>query len=193
MAIAPTVGVPSVVEAGNYVSFTEEFPEYPVATWGSIFVISTATVPFVTTATISGASFLYTLATTPELPVGNADWAIYATKDGRRVTVKNGTLTVLPNLATPATASAAQAMLTALEATITSLAGSKNQSVTFNGQSFTKREMGSLLTQRVQLQAEVIRERAALARARGGLDPGRIAIEFAPPNGGNVSFPFCAR
>lgn len=191
MAVAPIIGIPCKIEAGDAVSFLLSYTSYPASTFAGSFVLSMGTIaPVITAATASGDNFLVTLSSTATAPIvpGNYEWAFYVTQSGNRYTAQNGVISVLPNLAVAASPSTAQNMLTALNAAITALASSKNQSVSFNGQSFTKRDMKSLLEQRVLLQAEVMREQAALARQRGGPDPGRIAIEFVPQENQNFLF-----
>lgn len=185
--VTPVSGVPLTIEAGNFVSFTETLTAYPASLWTMAFVLSSGSLaPISTAATANGDDFLVTLSgtVTNSLAQGRWEWAEYVTASTERTTARNGVLTVLPNLATQATPSAAQAMLTALETAITSLASSKFQSVNFNGQSYSRRDMKSLLDQRVLLQAEVIREQNRLAVARGARDPYRIGIEFVPQDNG---------
>lgn len=58
-------------------------------------------------------------------------------------------------------ATSAQDILDALEATILKLASGANQTVNFNGQSFTQKDMKSLTEQRTYWKAQVLREQAA--------------------------------
>lgn len=191
MSQTPLTGVPRRIEAGNSVAFTETLMNYPASAWGMSFVLSMGTLaPVVTAATVQGDTFLVTLSTsaTAALAAGEWEWAQYVTQTGIRLTAKTGTIQVLPNLAVQAPPSIAQSLLTLLETTITKLAANPNQSVNFNGQSFTKRDMKSLLEQRVQLQAEVLRQQAALQAQRDGIDPNRIAIEFAYQNDSHLRY-----
>lgn len=191
MSQQPLTGVPRQIEAGNYVAFTLTPPDYPASTWAGSFVLSTGTLlPVATAATPQGDSFLVTLTSsvTAQLAAATWEWAFYATQSSQRYTACNGVMTVLPNLSVQSAPSTAQALLTLLETAITKLAANPNQSVNFNGQSFTKRDMKSLLEQRVQLQAEVYRQQAALARQRGGRDPNRIAIEFLPQTDSHLRY-----
>lgn len=83
-------------------------------------------------------------------------------------------------------ATAAQDILTALEATILKLASGTNQSVNLNGQSFTKKDLKSLTEMRAYWKAEVLREEAALLDS--GNKDGRIRIAFV---GNNQPFSRC--
>lgn len=58
-------------------------------------------------------------------------------------------------------ATSAQDILDAIEATILKLASGANQTVNFNGQSFTQKDMNSLSQQRTYWKAQVLREQAA--------------------------------
>lgn len=72
-------------------------------------------------------------------------------------------------------ATSAQDILDALEATILKLASGANQTVNFNGQSFTQKDMKSLTEQRTYWKAEVLRLQAASADP-----PQRFQIAFVP-------------
>jgi hypothetical protein len=73
-------------------------------------------------------------------------------------------------------ATSAQDILDALEATILKLASGANQTVNFNGQSFTQKDMKSLTEQRTYWKAQLLREQAATSTA----PQQRFQIGFVP-------------
>lgn len=177
-------GPPRTIEAGNYVQFTETLASYPSTSWTMQFVlVQPGGTPVVTAATVSGSSFLVTLAggATANLTPGTYEWVEYVTNGGNRLTARNGTLTALPNLAVAQTPSFAAAQVTLLQGAIAALTAQPYAMVNFNGQEFEYAKLADYQKQLVTAQAAVIRENAAAAAARGARDPGRIAIEFASP------------
>lgn len=79
-------------------------------------------------------------------------------------------------------ATSAQDILDALEATILKLAGGSNQTVSFNGQSFTKKDLKSLTEQRTYWKAEVLRGQAVPTRFQiGFVDSRRLSASPGNP------------
>jgi len=193
MALDAIVGVPCSFESGNTVIFTEQFADYSPADWAATIYLSLNGVPVNnTTATESGVTYTFTIAatTTAAFQPGTYDYVIRVAGGGEVATAKTGQINVLQNLAVAATPSTAQAMLTAIDATITALLGSGNQSVSFNGQSYTKRNITELRQMRLDLQAEVIKEQRAAAAARGRDVSGSRNVRFN--NGGDI-WPYYGR
>lgn len=83
-------------------------------------------------------------------------------------------------------ATVAENILSALEDTILKLSSGTNQSVNFNGQSFTKKDLKSLTEMRAYWKAEVLREQS-LNSDTANRD-GRIRIAFT---GNNQPLPRC--
>lgn len=184
MSVATQTGAPAKIEAGNTVRFSETLPSFPASAWSLQFVLSrSGQSPLVVNAESDGDVFTVTLTgeKTTALASGSWDWAEYATSNGERTTARTGTLYVLPNLAAAIAPSAAQQMLTALNAAILKLTSGTDRVVNFNGQQFEKKDLDSLLKSRVQLQAEVAREQAKEDNLRGKGPSGRVPIEFVAP------------
>jgi hypothetical protein len=161
MAVETLSGVPCHFESGNTVIFEEDFPDFPATSWASTFCLSlngTALAPV--TATTDGATFIYTLAddVTAAFAAGTYDYAIYVTLSGERTTAKRGRVKVQPNLATSQTPTFAQAQVTLLQTALANLNTSDKQSVSFNGQSFTRAAIGQYREQLVYWQARVRHE-----------------------------------
>jgi len=186
MAVETVSGLPAIIESGDTVIFTEDFTDYPVSAWGvKLYVSLNGTAVTNWTGSGSGSTYTFTLtaAQTAALTAGRYLFAFYATETAtsQRELAKTGELDVLPNLAATQTASTAQTLLTNIETAITALSSGENQSVSFNGQSFTKKDLGGLLRQRTQLQAEVIREKRRADALRGIRRSNCIAPIFTNP------------
>lgn len=185
MPVATIDGPPSVLEAGNTVIFTDGFSDFPVTGWTMVFVLrGPGGTSRSVNATISvDTPGYFTVALPTDLAPGAYEWAEYVTETAtnQRTTAATGTLEVIPDLATNAVLTVAQTTLAAIEAAILRLSGNDNLTVSFNGQSFTKRDIKSLTDQRTYWKAEVLREQARADGARQSprVDSGRGGISFA--------------
>jgi hypothetical protein len=88
----------------------------------------------------------------------------------------------LQNLAVTPTATYAQTMVTTLQTALSSLAASGNNSVSFNGQSYTRANIADYQKQLTYWQARVIKEQNDLAALRGTANTGRVETRFHTPN-----------
>ncbi len=183
MAITATDGVPQYLQGGDTIRFTFTDADHPPSLWSAIFYLSkngTAITNF--SATESGDTYTVaiTAAQSAALAPGLYEWFVRFTETSSSEIQSGatGTITVLPNLAASQTATTAQTMLTTLETCITSLAAGTNQSVSFNGQSYTKKDVGSLYRLRTMLQAEVVRERAAIDALKGVTGRSQYQVRF---------------
>lgn len=190
MAVDTQSGVPCKFRSGDTVRFSYINSDHPASSWSAQFCLSrngTAVSPV--SATESGDEYIFTLsaATTAALSAGTYKWMIrYTETSSSEVeTGEQGILDVLPNLATSQSASTAQALLTLCEAQLTALlaSGDTFASVSFNGQSYSKRDIGQLMAQRDRLRAEVISERRAAALAAGENDGTVFQVRFRGPGG----------
>jgi len=179
------VGTPSQAECGDTVIFSEQFADYPVADWTNAFLLVLGNgTPVSTASTTSGATFLTTLsaAVTAALPPGVYSYAHHVSSGGQRVTAKVGKITFLPNLAVAQTASFAAAQVALLKVVLAEFGATSRASVSFNGQSFSRANVGDYQKQLVYFQAVVIQEQRAVDAARGVSTGGRIANKFVNPN-----------
>ena len=94
------------------------------------------------------------------MTVGQYSAAFYVTEtaSGERTTAKTGTVTVTPNLSVALEASKAAQMLEAIDDAIVTLSAGTNQTVSFNNQSFTKKNLSELVKFRDRIRAEVLAE-----------------------------------
>lgn len=181
MAVSTLAGTPSTIESGNTVLFTESFADYAVGTWTDSFVLSfNGGTPVATAATTSGLLFLVTLsaAVTAALTPGIYDYAHYVTSASERTTAKTGTIQILPNLAVAQTPSFASAQVTLLKVVVAAFNTTDKITVSFNGQSFTRANVGDYQKQLIYWEARVYRENAERDAARGTSTGGRVAIKF---------------
>ena len=181
----PLVGIPMQFEAGDTVIFTESFADYAVGTYVATLVLNNRVAAATTiTATTSGVLFLFTLSATvtAAITAGAYTYAIYATSGATRYTAKQGTINVLANLSATATPSFAQAQVTRLQTILAEFSATTKQSVSFNGQSFSRAAIKDYQEQLSFWQATVIRETAADNAARGSTTSNRITLSFVPAN-----------
>ena len=119
---------------------------------------------------------------TAAITAGAYTYAIYATSGATRYTAKQGTINVLANLSATATPSFAQAQVTRLQTILAEFSATTKQSVSFNGQSFSRAAIKDYQEQLTYWQATVNRETAADNAARGSTTSNRITLSFVPSN-----------
>lgn len=184
MSLPTFAGIPASFNSGDTVLFTEQFADYPNSTWtAKLWLNLNGTAAPVVTATNSGDNFLFTLANTvtAALSPGAYEYSIVTTiSTTSTATPKWGTLSVLPNFATNQTPSFAQAMVTLLQTVLQTFAATDKTSVSFNGQSFSRANIGDYRNQLVFFQAQVIAEKAALDALRGNPTKHLVGTRFAP-------------
>ncbi len=190
--MTPT-GIQAQYEVADTVAIVETFSDYPIASYSLILYLNLAGVAATNVSGVGSDTNTWTFTlpntTTTNLTPGLYDYAMRATKtaDSTTSTAKTGQVTFIPNLAATTAPSAAQVLLTQLNATILALAASGNSSVSLNGQSFTKRDLHQLMEMRRELEAQVFREQRAAANLRGVVNDGSITPYF-PLAGGVGAF-----
>lgn len=177
--------IPPEFSAGATVIFTQRFANYSPSEWTmTLWLSQGAAAPISVVGTNNGdGSYLFTIANTITAPmiVGQTEFSFVATKTGEtRVPQPTAYVYVLPNFATPQAPTTAQSMVTLLETVLAEFAATTKKNVSFNGQSFERASIKDYQGQLVYWQAQVIQERNALNRLRGGPDPYRIGTRFAP-------------
>lgn len=166
MAVATQTGVPAQIRSGNTHRFIITDADHPVATWSCklyLMLDGQFVTSYAASESASGYSFVITAGQSSQLKAGSYSWTLRFTETGSGEIEdgETGVMQVLRNVAVAQAKSTARIMLDSLNTAITTLAAGTNSSVSFNGQSFTKKDMGSLLRQRAMLQAEVHREEQA--------------------------------
>lgn len=178
--------IPTEITSGTTVVWAETQTLYPQPDYTIAYKFLALETPvdgpetFSVAGSGSGSAWTFTIASSAAPKPGQYAWQQLVTRvsPAAIALIAEGRLTVKPNLSAAPTTSTAETMLAALETAITSLATSVNQSVSFNGQSFTKQDIGRLYEQRTRLQAEVKREKAALAALNGNPPDGSVVSIF---------------
>lgn len=191
MSCQPTSCVPRAIDAGTTVVFHVDSNCHPSNAWTGVLVFNNgvaASSSVAMTANSDGSRFDVTLSPTFTTALAQGvTTAIPVFTKVSDLSVEYGlaqTTVVLPGIAATAVPSNAQAMVTLLLAALSRLASSKNASVSFNGQSFTKANISTYRDQLTYWQAIVIQEQAEITRLRGGrTNDGRIQTEFVGPCG----------
>lgn len=177
--------IPASFVTGDTTTWTDVLPLYSQAAGYTVVFRFYGPELFTVTGTGTATSWAFAMPTTGKLP-GTYGWQQVASKTGNIVTVESGVITVKPNLATAMTTTTAATMLSNLETAILSLTTGLNQSVSFNGQSFTKKDMAQLLAARTKLQAEVKAEQAAFDELAGIAKDRFIHTRFSPAASSNI-------
>lgn len=165
MPVTTTSGIPCRIISGDTAIFTLSDSAHPASGWLLDFVLSRNGIKLSTTrATADGDNYAVTLtaALSASLAPGQAQWTlVYTERTGsppQRDTGDSGWLIIAPDPAGSLTPTANQLALAACNAAIAGLVASPEQTVSFNGQSFTSRNIGDLFTARDRLQVLVNNE-----------------------------------
>lgn len=186
MAVETQRGLPSVIQSGDTVNFAWSNTNYPTSAWSATVYLSrngSAVLNDVATEVGEDYNGTFSAAETAALVPGQYSALVrYTEASSSQVeTGERWQILVTPNFAANQTASQAQQMLAALDATILALSASGNSSVSFNGQSFTRHDMATLLRQRTLLQAEVQREKDAISAMLGENTGHNYQVRFRNP------------
>lgn len=191
MAATVLSSIPCSIESGNTTVITMGLGAYTPTLWptANMYLSLNAGTPVTVAATTSGNNYTFTLTATASaaMAIGSYDYAIYVIDaSSNRETAQTGKIQITPNLAVAGTPSTAQAMVTQLEATLLTLATTGAQSASFNGQSWSKFQIGELQTMLRDWKSRVAKERREDA-ARRGEDPSQT---FSPTFGNGSPGPF---
>lgn len=189
--------VPGTIDAGTTVIFQLLDVCHPANLWNGVIVFNanTGAAPTSVSMTANGDGRQFNVTISATVSAAMAQGVTTAipifTKIADTSVIEYGraqTTRVLPSISAAAVPSQAQIMVNTLMAALAKLAGTTNQSVSFNGQSFSKGNLQIYRDQLVYWQARVIQEQEALTGARGGIvNDGRVQTEFVGPCG---QFPF---
>lgn len=176
--------IPCALTAGEIQSWTETLSEYPDPTYRVLYLFGGQTPrdgwkTFEVAGVGVGSAWTFTTGNTYK--PGKYTWEkkIVRVSDSLVRIICRGTMIVRPNLSVAPTATAAATALANIETAIATLSSSVNQTVSFNGQSYTKGSMETYLKERTRLQAEVYREQQRTAALLGEQDSHVVDIHFA--------------
>lgn len=176
---------PSSFRAGDLLAWTKSLADYPANDgWALSYTLINASSKITINASASGADFAVSVpaATTAAYVAGGYQWMARVTKALEIYTVGQGTLTILPNLATATTfdfRSHAKTMLEAIEAAFEGKASSTQLEMEINGRRIRNFSPAEMIQWRSFYKMEVAKEAQAETLARTGKNPRRIGVRFA--------------
>lgn len=176
---------PSSFRAGDLLSWTKSLSDYPAnQSWSLAYTLINATSKITINASASGADFLVSVAaaTTAAYAAGTYQWMARVSKSTEIYTIGQGTIEILPNLATATTydfRSHAKTMLEAIEAAFEGKASSTQLEMEINGRRIKSFSPSEMIQWRSFYKAEVAKEAQAETLARTGVNPRRIGVRFA--------------
>ena len=178
---------PLTVTAGDLVTWTKSFDEYPTADgWVLSYALTNSAGKISITGTTSGSLHLISVAaaTTASWSAGSYLMQGYATKGSERYIVFSGNIIVAPNLAAQTTydgRSHARKCLDAIEAVLESRAGKEVQTWSGLEQSFSLIPNSELIKLRDRYLVEYQAEQAASNIARGLGNKRNVFVRFTSP------------
>jgi hypothetical protein len=191
--------IPCAITAGEAVIWTETPADYPPASYNIAYKFAGQTPQdgfqqFSITGSESGSTYTFTFATTIKPGVYNWEKWVTRSSDSATRSVCKGSIIVRANLGATPTVTDAAAQLALINAAILTLTTTVDSSVSFNGQSFTKADLGRMQEARIRLQAEVYREQQRIAELSGEGNNPVIGTRFLPqPGVWTQPFPYLNR
>ena len=180
MAVTALTAFPAYFNAGDTVRLSLANTDYPSSAWTLDVVLRGASSKtFRATADGTGYAVVIPAADSAKLTPGSYNVTlVYTHTDGERDSEPYGRVEVLPNPTAAPAKTIARQTLDAMEAALLKLAGGSNASVSFNGQSFTKKNLDQLQNA-IERQKGIVRleEQRASGRARYG----GIGVRFGRP------------
>lgn len=178
--------IPSEITSGTTVVWAETQSLYPQPDYTIAYKFQALDTPvdgyesFAIASSGSGSAWTFTIASTTAPKPGRYTWQQIVTRvsPAAVAVLATGCMTVKQNLATAPTTTAAETRVATLTTAIATLCASTNQSVSFNGQSFTKQNLQQYRNELVAAQAEVRGEKAALAAINGKPASGAVTTIF---------------
>lgn len=176
---------PSSFRAGDLLAWTKSLSDFPANQgWALSYTFINATAKLTINATASGVDFAISVpaATTAAYTAGDYAWMARATKGTEISPAGQGTLTILPNLATATTfdfRSHAKTMLEAIEAAFEGKASSTQLELEINGRRIRNFSPADMIQWRNFYKMEVAKEAQAESFARTGINPRRIGVRFS--------------
>lgn len=176
---------PSVIVAGDTLTWMRSLPDTPPATWTLKYRLINAAGKFDITAATSGNDFLVSVsaATSASYTAGDYTWTAWVEKTGERVTVGQGTLTIKPNIAALTTLDArteAAVIVDQLMTAYTTYTASNGHVAEYEiaGRRMKYRSAAEILTQLNFWEARVRAEKKAERIANGLGGGGKVLVRF---------------
>lgn len=183
MAAPTPTTEPASLIAGDTAKWLKTLPDYPATDgWELSYVLINGTNKYTFIGTASGSDHLITVAaaTTTAWVPGTYTWRARVSKSGEVYTVGDGTFKVQSNFdaATLDARTHARRTLDNIEAYLENSANLTAANYSIAGRSLQRIPMPDLLALRDRYRADVARETAANAVARGLADPRRVFVRF---------------
>jgi len=175
---------PSSFRAGDLLTWTKSLADYPAnQSWTLAYTLINAASKITINASASGADFLVSVAaaTTAAYTAGAYQWMARVTKATEIYTVGQGTIEILPNLATATTFDGrthAKTMLDAIEAAFEGKASSTQLEMEINGRRIKSFSPEEMIRWRSYYKMEVAKEGDAESLTRTGINRRRIGVRF---------------
>lgn len=163
MAIETTDGVPVFLTAGDAASFRVSDSTFAAPDWSAQLVIHDSAGNVRTfDAADDGSGHLFTLsnANTLTLKPGAGKMSLIYSDGTHRQSAGFREIFIMGDPTKPGAKSTAQKIVDELEAAILKVSGSTNAAVSFNGHSYTKKDLGEMTRILTFWKARVIRENA---------------------------------
>jgi hypothetical protein len=183
MAVETQSGIPCTIQSGDTVNFAWTNAKYPTSAWSAVVYLSkdgTAVLNDAATELNGEYNGTFSAVETAALAPGVVDYLIRYTETATSQveTGETGSLVVTANLATNQTPSFAQSQVTKLKTVLDTFNATDKQSVSFNGQSFTRAGVAQYRQELTYWESRVIGERRAATRQRGQCDGSTYAPRF---------------
>jgi hypothetical protein len=183
MATVPTTE-PTTIRAGDLLSWSKTLSDYPAsAGWALSYTLINASSKITINASASGADHLVSVAaaTTGSYSAGGYTWIARVTKATEVYTIGQGSMQILPNLASLSTfdgRSHAKIMLEAIEAAIQGRASATQLRMSINNRSIEYLSPTELIKWLSFYRAEVAKEAQAETIRKTGVNPRNIGVRF---------------
>ncbi len=183
MSFSVTSGIPATFTIGDAVSIQLTDSDHPAGDWTSTLYFkdeSGAVLPFARTSIVgSDHVFALTNANTLTLVAGRNSVCVVFSDGTHQQTSDWREVVVLDNPTAASTPTFAESQVTTIQTALASLSSGTHSAVSFNGQSFTRRNEKDLRDQLTYWQARVNFEREQ-AKVNRGLKPTSRRIPFTP-------------
>ena len=174
MAVPTKQGVPSIIQSGDTVIFTETLDGYPASAWNADLLLTRNGSPLATAfrATSSGDDYVFTLtsADTTDLAPGYANYYVRVTEiaTSQIETAVSGQLFIKADPSAAITKTDSMLALEEGRTKFRQLMAGEFSSTSFNGQSFTSRNLHEFQQALDRLQAIVNAELRQLGLSTAG-------------------------
>lgn len=181
MAVAALTEFPFTIVAGNTLRVILSEPDYPSSGWTLSVVFNGDTVKQFTADSITGNQYELVIAASVTAQLAPGSYRVtfvYTDGDGEVASVDFGMVQVLNNPTALAAKSIARQTLEAMQAALLKIGADSEISVSFNGQSYTQKNLKDLQDAIDRQKVIVAREDLSIALESGNSSSGNIYTRF---------------